>query len=226
MIAKNEFIVQNTAYAKYKDLFECNLALINEVNNVLNIFEQKGIKLDSDFKGVVQTLFTRSVALFASVHYLCNYGFGLEAGILVRALLDNVIELKYLEKENNILCKMFLENQEDYSKALRKKDHSQIKKRAELAKMERHYDKWYKDLSKVVHPNYRGVLPRISESQENLLFDIGPNLNYVKESLLLSQYYFNVLFHYFCKSFELIDKRDLESGEKHLQKLEEMILST
>lgn len=226
MIAKSEFIVENIAYAKYKDQFDSNLELIDLINNVLEIYDQKKIKLNHDFNGVVQIIFTKSFALFVCVHHLCNLGFGLEAGILVRALLENVIELKYLEKEDSNLCQVFFENPGQYFKRLQNKGHKKISKRAEVAGMGKHYDRWYRDLSKVFHLDYRGILPRISESQGILHFDIGPSLNHVKEPLLLSQYYFNIVFNYFCKSFELIEKEVLETGEKNLQKFEEMILNT
>ncbi len=220
MIEKKDFVIENVVYVKYKDLFDLNLELINNINNVLNIFDQKKIRFESDFKGIIQAIFTKSFSLFVSVHHLCNLGLGLEAGILVRALIENVIDLKYLEKQNHTLHKMFFEEPEQYRK------HKRISDKATTARMEKHYNKWYKDLSKIIHTNYTGILPKISKSQEGLLFDIGPSIKYVKESLLLSRYYFNVIFHYFCDSFELIDKKVLESGEKALQKLEEMILST
>jgi len=226
MIAKSEFIIENIAYLKYQDLFDLNLELINNVNKALDIFDQKKIKLEHDFKGVVQIIFTKAFTLFVCVHHLCNLGFGLEACILVRALLESVIELKYLEKENSTLCQLFLENPEQYFKKLKDKNHRRVIERAKVARMVKHYDRWYRDLSKVFHLDYRGILPKISKSQGILHFEIGPSLNHLKESILLSSYYFNVIFQYFCKSFELIDKEDLESSEKNLQKLEEMILST
>jgi hypothetical protein len=144
----------------------------------------------------------------------------------VRALLENVIELKYLEQENHNLSQVFLENPDRYFKMLKGKGHKQINRRAIEARMEQHYNRWYRDLSKVYHPDYRGISPRISQSQGFLLCDIGPSLNHLKEPLLLSQYYFNVAFHYFCKSFELLDEEFLDSSEKDLHKFEEMRLST
>ena len=226
MITKSEFITENVAYTKYKDLFDYNLEIINQINSALDVFDQKQIKPDTDFKGVLLAVFTKSVALFVSVHHLCNLGFGLEAALLVRALLENLIELKYLENEDKALCKMFLENPDDYRKALKRKGHLRISERAAIAKMKIHYDRRYSDLSKIVHPDYRGVLPRISDSQGKLVFDIGPSLNRVKESLLLSQYYFNLVFLYFCRSFELWDRTDIENIEKVLRETEPMMLGT
>ena len=220
MITKSEFIIENTAYAKYKDLFDLNLELINIVNSTLDEFDKKAIKPEMDLKGVVLAIFTKSCALFVSVHHLCNLGFGLEACILVRALLEDVIDLKYLDKNNSTLCKMFFEDPNKY------KNHNKIYEKAKIAEMEKHYNRWYKDLSRVFHPDYRGISPRISISQGFLLCDIGPSLNHLKEPLLLSRYYFNVAFHYFCRSFELLDEEVLESSEKDLHKFEEMTLST
>ena len=70
MITKNKFIVQNTAYEKHKALFDNNFEIVKETHSVLDIFDLKGIKVDLDFKGVVQALFTKSFAFFVSIHHL------------------------------------------------------------------------------------------------------------------------------------------------------------
>jgi hypothetical protein len=110
-------IFEQNLYHKYKEIFDINISVFHQLSN---IFEEKvkGLELQSDFQKAINFLYCRSYRLHWSILILCDNGFGQEAGILLRSLIEQVVNMAWIGKEDpDHRAKLFV----DYSHIARKK---------------------------------------------------------------------------------------------------------
>lgn len=100
------FRKEKSAYAKYKSFFDEVESLFRESENLTD--EVKGIdSIELTKERIVFSLiFTRCQKLVVSILKLCSEGHGEDAGILVRTLFENSVQIRYIN--NHRLCDRFL----------------------------------------------------------------------------------------------------------------------
>jgi len=96
-------------YDQHKKLFDLNVLLFRSLSDVLDKRVQN-LRLNSDFQWVVNFLFCRSYRLHWTILILCQKGFGQEASILLRSLMEHVVNIAWIEKEkSDERAKLFLD---------------------------------------------------------------------------------------------------------------------
>jgi hypothetical protein len=110
-------VFENGLYVRFKKHFDLNASLYQKVSDVLGE-KEKAIPLESDFQRAINFLFCRSYRLYWTIVILSQQGFGPEAGILLRSLMEQVVNMAWIGKENqDKRAKLFV----DYSPVARKK---------------------------------------------------------------------------------------------------------
>jgi hypothetical protein len=96
-------------YVRFKKQFDLNASFFRQLSDVIDR-KMNTIKPQSDFQWAITFLFYRSYKLYWTILILCQKGFGPEAGILLRSLMEQVINMEWIAKENSDQrAKLFLE---------------------------------------------------------------------------------------------------------------------
>jgi len=94
-------------YFKYRDWFKAYNWLLRIAGGLEKKINKEEVKKDS-FRFVVYFLFIRSYLTFEAINFNCRRGYGFDAGILSRALLENLVNLLYISKEPKGKSELFL----------------------------------------------------------------------------------------------------------------------
>jgi|GEM_PF-3071241 len=104
-------------YVRFKKHFDINVSLFRRLSDVIGEKEM-AIEQKSNFQRAINFLFCRSYRLHWTILMLCQKGFGPEAGILLRSLMEQVVNMAWIGKENpDERAKFFV----DYFHVARKK---------------------------------------------------------------------------------------------------------
>jgi hypothetical protein len=98
------FFINNVAYQKQKDRFDYNLYLFNESENLKKKLSGLKISTDkqmADVQVACGLIFVRCQQLLISILRLCNEGNVEDAGILLRTLFENYIQMKFIIKNDS-----------------------------------------------------------------------------------------------------------------------------
>ncbi len=135
---------------KIEQLLKFNKKLLDFVDSRLKL---KITKREAGLTDVGVFLFAKSTKTFRALNMLCQSGFGQDAATLARSLLENLINLAYMEKdESQHRAKLFI-----YQSLLdNKMKLDQIKDDPDIVKI-------CKDMEKKFHDKYGEVLEKTSE---------------------------------------------------------------
>jgi hypothetical protein len=86
-------------YARFKRQFDLNASLHGKVSDVVGD-KERVIDLESDFQRSMNFLFLRSYRLHWTIIIMCQKGFGPEASILLRSLMEQVVNMAWIGQEN------------------------------------------------------------------------------------------------------------------------------
>lgn len=100
-------------YLKYGNWLRLNDYLIRLVGNLLKT--QKG-KFKDSFEFVIYFLFIKSYSTFKAINLLCGKGYGFDSAMLTRSLLENLVDMLYISKDQKERSGKFL-----YWEAIEKK---------------------------------------------------------------------------------------------------------
>lgn len=114
-------------FEKFKEAFKTAGYLLAEGIELLNICEDKDIPLDSVVKIVFHYLYIKGLNHFWGIFLLCKEGLGDQSSILLRVLLELLINMKYIGDDEN-KAKRFA----DYEFAARKKQLNVVEKHSSL----------------------------------------------------------------------------------------------
>lgn len=104
-------------YFHFKKQFDLNVSLYRKVSDILEE-KERAIPLESDFQRAINFNFCRSYRLHWTLMILCQKGFGPEAGILLRSLMEQVVNMAWIANEKpDERAKLFV----DYFHVARKK---------------------------------------------------------------------------------------------------------
>lgn len=104
-------------YLRFKEHFDLNILLFRRLSDIVGQ-KERVIEQKSDFQRTINFLFCRSYRLHWSILMLCQKGFGPEASILLRSLMEQVVNMAWIGKENpDQRAKLFV----DYFHVARKK---------------------------------------------------------------------------------------------------------
>jgi hypothetical protein len=104
-------------YQHFQNLFDINTLIFSQLSKIIEE-NVNGLELKSDFQRTINFLFCRSYRLHWSILILCENGFGPEAGILLRSLMEQGVNMAWIGKENpDQRAKLFV----DYLHIARKK---------------------------------------------------------------------------------------------------------
>ena len=129
---------EEALYQRFKEHFDLNVLVFRRLSDIIGE-KDRVIELKSDFQRTINFLFCRSSRLHWSILILCQKGFGPEAGILLRSLMEQVVNMRWIAKEDpDQRAKLF----RGYSHVARKKlydnyDKHGIFRRLTDAEMER-----------------------------------------------------------------------------------------
>jgi hypothetical protein len=87
--------VERELYERFRKQFDLNASLHRKISDVLDDKEMV-IKLESDFQRTINFLFLRSYRLHWTVMVMCQKGFGPEASILLRSLMEQVVNMAWI----------------------------------------------------------------------------------------------------------------------------------
>ena len=103
-------------YLRFKEHFDLNVLVFRRLSDIIGE-KDRVIELKSDFQRTINFLFCRSSRLHWSILILCQKGFGPEAGILLRSLMEQVVNMAWIGKENpDQRAKLFV----DYDRVAKK----------------------------------------------------------------------------------------------------------
>jgi hypothetical protein len=102
-------VFEQNLYMHYKNHFDLNCSFFRQLSDVID--ERKNdIGPETDFQKVINFLFGRSYRLYWTTLVLCGKGFGPEGCILVRSLMEQVVNMHWIAKENpDQRAKLFLD---------------------------------------------------------------------------------------------------------------------
>lgn len=95
-------------YLRFKEHFDLNVSFFRQLSDVIDD-KMNTIEPKSDFEWAINFLFYRSYRLHWTMLILCKRGFGPEASILVRSLMEHAVTMDWIAKENpDQRAKLFL----------------------------------------------------------------------------------------------------------------------
>lgn len=90
---------EDRLYLHFKKYFDLNVSFFRRLSEVIE--EKKNeVEPKSDFQRAINFLFGRSYRLYWTILVLCEKGFGPEAGILLRSLMEHAVNMDWIAKEN------------------------------------------------------------------------------------------------------------------------------
>jgi hypothetical protein len=96
-------------YIRFKKQFDLNVSFFRRLSDVIDE-KMNEIEPKTNFEWAITFLFYRSYRLYWTILILCKDGFGPEASILVRSLMEHAVTMDWIAKENpNQRAKLFLE---------------------------------------------------------------------------------------------------------------------
>ena len=95
---------------KLSGWFRFSKDLICLANSLKIVYQKKNQKLEKAFQGIVFFFFIKSYLTFKAIYILCKNGLGLDAGILLRSLLENVITLSYIVQDKEKRSQLYLKH--------------------------------------------------------------------------------------------------------------------
>jgi hypothetical protein len=91
------------------DIIKSLLQLNNELLSLAETkFRFKSITRESRIKDVCIFILAKSTKTFRASIILCNQGYGEDSAVLIRSLLENLINLAYIKKEGEETAKLFI----------------------------------------------------------------------------------------------------------------------
>lgn len=133
---RNEFeeelpIFERQLYHALKRHFDLSISFFRSLSDAIDE-KMKQIQPKSDFEWAITFLFYRSYKLYWTILLLCQKGFGPEAGILLRSLMEHTVNMDWIAKEGQDKgAKLFL----DYFHVARKKLYNKYGKYKVLANL-------------------------------------------------------------------------------------------
>lgn len=88
-------------YLKFQKGFDLNFQLFQDLFQIIDENKEK-IKLNDDFKWVVNFLFLKTYKIYWSILILCKKGLGTEAAVLWRSLFEHTVDLYWISKDQSI----------------------------------------------------------------------------------------------------------------------------
>ncbi|MCJ7459443.1 MAG: DUF5677 domain-containing protein [candidate division Zixibacteria bacterium] len=103
-----------SSFFRYKDHLDLSYNLFNTLFEIIEKNEDKIAKnLDSNFNKAITLLFYQSFRIYWSILALCEEGFGTQSAILLRSLMERVIDIEWMAKldisEREVKAKAFLD---------------------------------------------------------------------------------------------------------------------
>jgi hypothetical protein len=89
---------ESDLYERYKKQFDLNVSLYVRISDIVGERERR-IELKSDFQRAINFLFLRSYRLHWTIIMMCQKGFGPEASILLRSLMEQVVNMAWIGQE-------------------------------------------------------------------------------------------------------------------------------
>ncbi len=98
--AKELQTFEEELYSQFKEKFDLNFSFYRNLSNAIDE-KMNEIKPKSDFEWSVNYLFYRSYKLYWTILILCQRGFAPEAGILLRSLMEQVVNMEWIAVEDS-----------------------------------------------------------------------------------------------------------------------------
>jgi len=91
---------EENLYLHFKKHFDVNVSFFRRLSEVIE--EKKNeVEPKSDLQRAINFLFGRSYRLYWTILVLCEKGFGPEAGVLLRSLMEHAVNMDWIAKENS-----------------------------------------------------------------------------------------------------------------------------
>ena len=102
--------LEKTILEKYKDQIELNSRLIDLVDTAFEEIHKKKIDFGglNCFEGVLLVLFARCRKQFKAVQVLCGKGYGEDAGLILRSMINALIDISYIKTDPIRLSERYL----------------------------------------------------------------------------------------------------------------------
>lgn len=110
MNSVEDIIEKNVLYLRYRKWFDLNVEYIEFTNSLVDKINAKKLKDTkfSDFQRIVGLIACKAMRLFAGIHILANKGHSIEGALLLRSLLEGLIDLKYINKDREHRSSLFI----------------------------------------------------------------------------------------------------------------------
>lgn len=110
MSGLEDIIENNVLYLRYRKWFDLNVKYIELTNSLVDKLNAKKLKDTdfSDFQRIVALIACKAMRLFAGIHILANKGHSIEGALLLRSLLEGLIDLKYINKDREHRSLLFI----------------------------------------------------------------------------------------------------------------------
>jgi len=142
---KDSKVFEDRLYLHFKKFFDLNVSFFRQLSDVIDE-KMNAIGPKSDFEWAITFLFYRSYKLYWTILILCEKGFASEAGILLRSLMEQAINMEWIAKEDSDeRSKLFLE----YFHVARKKLYDKYEKHGVFHQLTDAQKQWMKSRDEI-----------------------------------------------------------------------------
>ena len=95
---------------KHRDQIKLNLRLLDLVDSAIGDINKRNIRVQSlsVFKGVLLVLFARCRKQFRAVQILCREGYGEDACLMLRSMINALIDISYIKTDSLKLAERYV----------------------------------------------------------------------------------------------------------------------